>query len=66
MVNDLEYKRELIGMFKNIYPTLINPFAITLTKPNTHLTHQTLIEDFMKLLNRSYLKSRNKRFKERF
>ena len=65
MVNDLEYKRELIGMFKNIYPTLINPFAITLTKPNTHHTHQTLIEDFMKLLNRSYLKSRNKRFKER-
>lgn len=65
MVNDLEYKRELIGMFKNIYPTLINPFAITLTKPNTNLTHPTLIENFMKLLNRSYLKSRNKRFKER-
>ena len=44
MVNDLEYKRELIGMFKNIYPTLINPFAITLTKPNTNLTHPTLIK----------------------
>ena len=53
MVNDLDYKNELIGMFKKIYPTLNNQFDITLTKPNTTLTHTTLIETFMKLLNRS-------------
>ena len=62
MVNDLEYKKELLDWFKQIYPSLINPFAITLTNPNTQYSHQSQIKHFMNLLNSSYLKSRYRRY----
>ena len=65
MINDLDYKKELIDWFKQIYPSLNNPFAITLTKPNTHYSHQSQIKHFMNKLNSSYLKSRYRRYGER-
>ena len=61
MINDLDYKKELIDWFKQIYPSLNNPFAITLTKPNTHYSHQSQIKHFMNKLNKKLNLTPNKK-----